>query len=313
MRNWRKIAQEAKDILTVCLAKVIDRSMAAQLGDDWFSAFAAEDSREKVNNRITKPAQKSVQDLDLQALLKFMRYRPRWVTEVLRFYGFYNGLDEFAAEAQRRQLDSLLDRLINDFRNRIEAHSRAADLYSELSGQGVERIYGYEEAYHDMVRLTRIFSKDKVGKVYYHRMAGLTGKKKLWLLPVALALVAAVAAVILLAQPKENKFISDAAPNCVVGQVTVQPVEVAYDGREVVALCYVINGTDQTVKDVDVYSFRLVSGGKTVAAADFELLEGLQIPPGESVLWEFRFPRATVKDREADLTKIDAIAFCKFK
>ena len=137
--NWRKIAQESKDILTVCLATVIDQAMTAQKEPTWFAVFVNEDSHEKPSNRITKSTQKSVYELDIQALLKFMRYRPKWADSVLNYYGFYQGLDEFAADGQRKQLESLLDRLIVDYRNRIEAHSRAADLAGELNGQGMER------------------------------------------------------------------------------------------------------------------------------------------------------------------------------
>lgn len=313
MQNWRAIAQGAKDLLTVCLAKTIDQALSARFGGDWFARFAEADGKEKVSARITKGSQKSVEDLDLQALLKFMRYRSEWVTSVLDYYGFYAGLDEFAADAQRRQLDALLDRLINDFRNRIEAHSRAADIASELSGQGVERIYGYEEAYHDMVRLTRIFAKDPVGKIYYRRMVRLTGKKKWWLIPAAAALVAAVVAVVLLVQPKDHTYHNDAAPVCVVGEVTLQPIQISYDDDEIVAVCYVINGTNQVVSQIDVYSFRLLSGGKTVAAADFGTLEKLEIEPGESVVWSFRFPESTIREENADLEKIDTIAFCQYQ
>ena len=309
--NWRKIAQESKDLLTVCLSKIIDKALSAQLGEGWFVGFAEADGKEKVSNRITKGSQKSVGDLDLQALLKFMRHRPKWADLVLNYYGFYQGLDEFAAEGQRKQLESLLDRLIVDFRNRIEAHSRAADLAGELNGQGMERIYGYEEAYNDMVRLCRIFAKDPVGKTYYRRMVNFKSNKKWLVIPAAVALVAALVAGALLLKPKENVYKNDAAPLCTVGQITVQPMEVYYDGREIVALCYVTNGTDKTVTDVDVYSMRLVSGGKTVAAADFGTLRGLKLRSGESVVWTFRFPRSTITIKDADLTKVDLIAFCK--
>ena len=309
--NWRKIAQESKDILTVCLATVIDQAMTAQKEPTWFAVFVNEDSHEKPSNRITKSTQKSVYELDIQALLKFMRYRPKWADSVLNYYGFYQGLDEFAADGQRKQLESLLDRLIVDYRNRIEAHSRAADLAGELNGQGMERIYGYEEAYYDMLRLARIFAKDPAGKTYYRRMVNLKSNKKWLVIPAAVVLVAALVAGGLLLKPKENVYKNHAAPVCTVGQITVQPVEVYYDGREIVAVCYVTNGTDKTVTDVDVYAMRLVSGGKTVAAADFGRLRGLKLRSGESGVWTFRFPRNTITIKDADLTKVDLIAFCK--
>jgi hypothetical protein len=180
MQNWSHVAHEAKDILTVCLAKGIDQALSAQYGACWFADFAEADAKEKVNTRITKPGHHSVQDMDLQALLQLLRYRSHLTQQVLFYYGFFEGLDQFSAEGQLQQLSNLLDRLINDFRNRIEAHARAADIERELSGEGMDRIYGYEEAYQDMYKLTRIFGTvtDGDGVPYARRMAALTEKKK---------------------------------------------------------------------------------------------------------------------------------------
>ena len=91
MQKWGQIAHEAKDILTVCLAKSIDTALTAQLGNNWFFQFAQDDAREKVNNRITKIGQTSVRDLDLQALLKFLRYRASLSQQVLTYYGVFAG------------------------------------------------------------------------------------------------------------------------------------------------------------------------------------------------------------------------------
>ena len=312
MRNWRKIAGEAKDVMTVCLAKVIDRALTEVAGVQWFAQFAEADAREK-GNRITKPFQKTVYDLDLQGLLKFMRFRKQWAAAVLNFYGFYNGMDAFAAEGQNRQLDGLLERLINDFRNHIEAHSRAADIDSRLSGQPVERLYGHQEAYNDMVRLVRIFSKDPVGKTYYKRIVGLTSRKKpvIFITAAVLAVVVAVTAVLLI--PKENVYYNDAAPALLAQQVTLQPVEVAYDGGALVAVCYVVNGTDARISDVQVYSLQLEVAGTVIAAADFGVLEGLELGAGETALWKFRFPDNTVTVPDADLEAVETVAFINYK
>lgn len=319
MQAWRQIAHDAKDILTVCLAKAVDRALIAQLGQGWFAEFVQADAREKISNRITKNGQTSVQDLDLQALLKFLRFRSTFANQVLTYYGVFDGMDSFAADAQIQQFNALLDRLINDFRNRIEAHSRAADIEKELSGQGLNRIYGYEEAVQDMYKLARIFEdvKDSSGVAYYRRIAALTDRKKKRLaviLAAALASVALIVGVILLGGGRDiNIYYNNSAPAVTEGVVTVQPIEVRYDNGALVAVCYVINGTQQTVENIDVYHFVLENDGQRLAAANFGYLQNAAVAPGEAIKWEFRFPRKTVLVQDARLPGLLAQVKCRYE
>lgn len=320
MQDWRQIAHETKDILTVCLAKAIDRAMIAQHGDNWFSNFAQSDGKEKLNNRIVKPGQITVQDLDLQALLKFLRFRSEQANQVLEHYGMFAGMDYLAMDAQVRQFNALLDRLINDFRNRIEAHSRAADIEKELSGQGMNRIYGYEEAVQDMYKLARIFGdvKDSSGVPYHKRIAQLLNRKKrrkaiLWS-GVAAAVLAVVLGVTLwIGGMKPQTYHNSIAPVVEDGKVTVQPIDVYYEDGALIAICYVTNGTGQTVSNINIYSFLLKNGQKTLAAADFGLLENTALASTESVKWKFRFPEDTVLEAEGDLSQLKAEIKCSYE
>lgn len=304
MQNWKHIAHESKDILTVCLAKAIDTALTAQQGAAWFDAFAAADAKEKVNVRITKGGQTSAQDLDLQALLKFLRYRGELTQQVLTYYGFFDGLDSFAIDAQWYQLNQLLDRLMNDFRNRIEAHSRAADIEREIAGQHMDRIYGYEEAVQDMYKLARIFAKvkDSKGISYCRRIETLTGRKKRrwWIPVVALVLAAAIAAGGLWWHSGRT-YTDDSAPVYVEGQVVVQPIRVYYEGDELVALCYVTNGAEDTATSIDVRSFAVLVKGQELAIAGFGVLEGVELAPNDHMVWEFRFPKSAVVKKNARL------------
>lgn len=313
MQDWRRIAHDAKDILTVCLAKAIDRAMISLRGNDWFAEFALSDAREKVSNRITKTGQTSVNDLDLQGLLKILRHRPMLTKQVLDYYGFYTGMDSFAADAQTRQLHGLLDRLINDFRNRIQAHSRAADIEMELSGQDVNRIYGYEEAVQDMYKLAKVFDnlKDSSGIAYCDKIAALRCKKrKTWqiLLPVAAALVLILGLLFWKsgAPPAQsNVYRAGSTPVFTEGKVAVRPVKVYYDGQELVAVCSVTNGASKTAYNIDVYSFKVICNGQTIAAAKFGCLQEVVLGTGESVNWTFRFPANTVLVRDAKLAELE--------
>ena len=309
MQDWRQIAYDAKDILTVCLAKSIDQSLTAQLGSDWFADFARADALEKVSMRITKQGQKSVHDLDLQALLKFLRFRYNLSCQVLTYYGFFSNLDSYAADDQIRQLNTLLDRLINDFRNRIEAHSRAADIERELSGQGINRIYGYEEAYKDMCKLASIFSQvtGNDGVSYSQQLIALTEKKRSRLpiiLGSAAGLVLLVGLLIWLLLPS-NVYRNNSTPVSVPGAVTVQPYEVYYKNDALYAFCYVINGTNQTIAGID--ELQLTDEGRLLAAAGFASLSNLNVAPGETIQYQFVFRAESVLFYDDNLTNVKAL------
>ena len=318
MQNWSQIAHDAKDILTVCLAKGIDQALSIRLGNAWFADFAEAEAKEKVNTRITKPGQQSVRDMDLQALLKLLRYRSTLTQQILTHYGFFDGLDGFAMDGQLQQLNNLLDRLINDFRNRIEAHARAVDIEKELTGNGLDRVYGYEEAYQDLYKLTRIFGDvtDSSGVPYARRMAALTAKKKKWpLLAGVAAVLALVIGVTLWLLPGRNANIyrDNRKPELVKDQIALQPIRVYYDGKELVAECYLVNGTEKRVKNIDVSSIQILVDGREVAAADFGMVDDVKIASGESVKRQFRFPEDTVSIYNAKLSDIRINFTCEYE
>lgn len=307
MDGWRQIAHEAKDLLTVCLAKAIDQPMTAQYGSQWFAAFVQEDLHAKVSNRIAKAGQVSVQDLDLQALLKFLRYRTEMAGQVLHYYGFFAGLDPFSTEQQLRQLNDLLDRLIHDFRNRIEAHSRASDLEKELSGEQMNRIYGYEEAVQDMIKLASIFPTvtDRQNVPYCKRIENLTKQEKRAFPKLAVALSAVILAAgillgILLFSPNTYK----STPSMVQGVASIQAVEIRYEGSEIVAVCRIFNGTEKEISQLDITDFQLTCEGQLLAQAQFGLLPNAVVAPGSSLDWQFRFPANTVFIPDGDLSQV---------
>ena len=331
MQNWKHVAHETKDLLTVCLAKAIDTALTAQMGHGWFTIFAEADSKEKMNLRITKPGQQTVQDMDLQALLKFLRFRTAHTDVVLSYHGFFNGMDAIAIDAQKHQLTQLLDRLMVDFRNRIEAHSRAADIEQEISGNGLNRIYGYEEAVQDMLRLARLFPtvKDAKGVPYCRRIESLAKPKRnlRWLPIVATLTAAAVAAGGVTwwlnnkgdngdATPDvqtetSNIFYDDSDPVYTPDKVTVQPIQVYYEGDELILVCYINNGTDATIPELDVTCLTLYRDGRVLAEAPFGVVKDYQnkplaIPAQSNVTVRFTFKANTVHEQNADLHNVTA-------
>lgn len=345
MDRWELIAHRAKNLLTVCLAKGIDQAMTAQCGDQWFLDFAKQEAAESPATQIVKEGHKSVRDLDFQALLKILRYRDALATQVLSRYSFFGGLDSFSAEGQRKQLNSLLDRLIKDFRNCIQAHPRAADIEKELTGQGVNRIYGYVEAYQDMHKLAQVFSDvtDQNGRPYADQIIALAGteagpeekkssrklgeiksgekttnKKKTLTRWVMIMLGAAIALSVTIGflawlrpgEP-ENIYLDQREPRVIENEISVQMIRVSYEKDELVALCYIVNGTQQPVTDVDVFHVTLRTGEQEIAAANFGVLDGISIAPGGAEKWVFRFASETVFVDNANLSDLQIEAYTR--
>lgn len=318
MPNWRQIAGEAKDILTVCLAKSVHIAMSAENGSNWFAAFAEEESHKSGFERIVKAGQTSTDDLDLQALLKIFRFRDAMVEKIFAYYGIFVDLDEFALQNQKQQFIRLMERLTNDFRNGIDAHVSSSDVEKSLAGKPVEGIYSYQQAFEDMCVFIRLFDKvtDKWGVSYASRLISLPRRKKqkkiiLAICGVLLAVVTGCGAW-LLSKDSDNVYQSQRNPVVTQGQVTAQPIYIHYDGTKLIAECYVINGTDQVISDVDVYSFRMTEGGREIAAANFGVLEGVTLAPGESIKWQFCFPKKTVFDYNAYLPDVQMLFSCRF-
>ena len=103
MHNAKQIALQAKDLLTVCLAKAIDTALTEKLGEHWFTEFCREDAQDP-KYAIVNKGQNGTGDMDLQALLKILRRRERFAEQVLQYYGFINRDDPFAQDTRRQQL-----------------------------------------------------------------------------------------------------------------------------------------------------------------------------------------------------------------
>jgi len=169
MTDDRALALQLKDLLTVCLGKGIDIALTAQLGEQWFADFAKEDAVQK--KQILMEGQISIYASDTQALFKILRFREKYSQIILTHFGFIsrNGAPDDASK--KLQFSRLMDRLITDFRNSIEAH---IPVYA-LEQPDSEALYSYIDAVTDMLKLAEIFRdvRDADGRSYYDRMKQL--------------------------------------------------------------------------------------------------------------------------------------------
>lgn len=320
MQSKKQAAQQAKDLLTVCLAQGIDFALQNSLGPGWFAAFCQEDSLEEPHKQILKNGQQTMMDLDLQALLKILRYRETYADRVLYYYGFLSVEDPFSTQGQKRQLRALLDRLITDFRNQMEAHARAADIVTEK-----ESLYGYEEALRDMEKLSGIFKVILAadGVSYHQKIHALcqspVGKRSKGLLAgilvtVALLLVAGLAIWLLLpeTEPPAGSAITGPTTGNVLyqpgaikyeeGKVSVSPCHIYYENGDLVAVCYVLNGRKDTVRNVELERFVIHNSNGIICGGAFPAMKDVTIEPYSYETQTFRFPAATVQNQKADLT-----------
>lgn len=317
MGREKQSAQQAKDLLTLCLAKAIQESLCARLGPSWFYLFLQDDRAQDPKFQIARNGQTSIRDMDLQALLKILRYRDSYADHVFAYYGFDTG-DAFTDQTKKRQIRSLLDRLITDYRNSIEAHSRVADIEDEP-----DRIYGYREALQDMLKLSGIFKLvcDVRGVSYHSQIEELCKPKRtaLWLsLAGAVVLVIGIVlAIVLLSggeapeEPTEppttgNVFYN---PNNVVfddDDLGIRPMHVYYDGDTLVAKCFVLNGFDKTIHSIHVDKLVITDDrtGQVLAQASFGELEGLSLAPQSYGEWTFVFPAETVLEEDGNLESL---------
>ncbi len=162
MDRAENAAKSIRKQTTMCLAKAIGLSMRAAYGDQWFERVRKEDEREE------KPILKGKErfsECDFQALVKLLCFREPCRHAVLSFCRTSIPVSE-----QKGKLEALLKRLIN-YRNDLDAHEAVGDVARQIKGEDLKKLYGYEEAINDMVKLTEVFAcvTDEQGVSYYAR------------------------------------------------------------------------------------------------------------------------------------------------
>lgn len=332
----KRAARECKDLLALCLAKGMEQALFAYMGPQWFACLLAEDLLQEPKKQILKNGQQSIQDLDLQALLKILRYRESFADAVLSYYGFLSADDPFSNQGQLRQLRGLLDRLITEFRNSMEAHTRVADIEQ---GEELQRLYGYEEAMQDMEKLSGIFKtiKDSKGVSYHSRIAELrknAAEKKKRRLPLVIACVVAALLVAGAAvggflywkgQKAEEKPATVKTPpktgnvfylpnniSFEQDKVSIRPKHVYYEDGDLVAVCFVLNGLDEPVSNISVEKIVISNDEGRICGAAFGALDGVTLQPKGYEEWTFRFPEELVDVQDADLSDLTFSNRCKF-
>ena len=166
----RKTVVQLSEQLHICMVKAIDTAMSKLAGEDWFASFKAYDSNQDIP--ILDKSQTSVNRMDLQACLKFFRYREDYAKIVFEYFGhnFYEDSDD--AKKAQLLLNQRLDNLIHNVRNYLFAHASATMVEDGKDDSMRYSVYGADEAVNDMLKIAGFFSAvtDDNGASYYHQM-----------------------------------------------------------------------------------------------------------------------------------------------
>ena len=110
------------------------------------------------------------------------------------------------------------------------------------------------------------------------------------------------------AAPAANVFFNDQNNIITAGAVTITPRYVRYENGQIVAECFVNNGTQQTVTAFQVT--RLAFGDSNqqmICDATFPDVVNTVIAPNSSIVHTFRFPAGTVVNPNAQLSSLRCI------
>lgn len=103
-------------------------------------------------------------------------------------------------------------------------------------------------------------------------------------------------------QTQENYFFNDLNNAYDLNNVSVKPRYMYWDNGSLVAECFVINGLDTAVYNVNVNNLEFSNGAGVFASASFGTLQGASIAPYSYIVWTFTFPADCVYKTNADLT-----------
>lgn len=103
----------------------------------------------------------------------------------------------------------------------------------------------------------------------------------------------------------KNEFFNDSNNFYENGQVNVRPRHMYWDGDVLVAQCFVINGLDKPVFNINVEDLDFSNGNGLIADAQFGILQGVTLQPHTHVLWTFKFGSDVVYQSGGDLSSID--------
>lgn len=101
---------------------------------------------------------------------------------------------------------------------------------------------------------------------------------------------------------QNNVFFNDTNNAYTPNTVDIRPGKMYWDNGVLVADCFVINGYEHAVYNIDVKKLTFKNDSGVFASGNFGVLQNLTIAPHSYVVWTFTFSRNAVMNPNADLT-----------
>lgn len=106
--------------------------------------------------------------------------------------------------------------------------------------------------------------------------------------------------------PVSDPFINETNyVNASVGSVTILPKHVYWEDGKLVAVCFICNGTENTIYNLEVESLAFNGNTGALANGAFGLCQGLSLAPMTHTEWTFTFGEDCVAQYGADLSRLN--------
>ena len=93
--------------------------------------------------------------------------------------------------------------------------------------------------------------------------------------------------------------------NAPIGDVSIQPKYVYWEDGKLIAVCFVCNGTDKTISNINVKNLSFAGNTGPLAEASFGNCTGLTLGSMTYNEWTFSFPANCVSQYGADLSHLN--------
>jgi predicted small lipoprotein YifL len=105
----------------------------------------------------------------------------------------------------------------------------------------------------------------------------------------------------------ENVFINENNNYYDVDVVSIRPRYVYWENGKLIAECFVINGFNHNVFNINVKSLSFNNGSVDIASAVFGVMNDVVLAPYNHVVWRFEFSADCVANYGADLSSLDCV------
>lgn len=94
--------------------------------------------------------------------------------------------------------------------------------------------------------------------------------------------------------------------------LSIRPYRVYWDNGYLVAECFVINGYDYAITQINVEELNFSNHSGLIASGNFGIIENVTLQPNEHVIWTFKFAPDCVYMPNADLSYLSCSYSCSY-